>query len=112
MYKKHRQARNNFLKEMGHSCAICGVVGVHIHEIASGPYRQMAFGIRAAWLAACDYCNDHVLTDKRLWPWSRQLHRKRELDPEGFDLAAFNAIIAPRSVSIEDVSQWNDSKTN
>lgn len=45
----------------------------HVHEIACGiGGRPLAFSERLACLVACDYCNQHRLTDYTLWPVPRQ----------------------------------------
>jgi hypothetical protein len=57
----------------------------------------------------CWYCNEYVVTDKRLWPEARQLGILKRKSPGDFDLSAYNALVNPRApnrITLEDIEQW------
>lgn len=86
LQREHRQARRDFLSEFPR-CWFCGAPSTETHEIASGTgIRNLAFGLREAWAAACNHCNFHRLTDRKEYPVARQMAVKLVSDPEYFDL--------------------------
>lgn len=68
-----------------------------VHEIANGPNRCKALDKPYACLVLCWWCNGAVVTDKGVWPESRQLALLRRCTPGNFDLAAYNQLINPRA---------------
>lgn len=78
------------------------------HEIANGQHRNKAIDKPFAILVLCFHCNGHVVTDKSVWPESRQLSVLSEKRPEDYDLAAYNDLInpsAPNRITEEEVSE-------
>lgn len=99
-------------------CMICGSIRRNsllgksvlcVHEIANGPYRQKALDKPYACLVLCVYCNEFVVTDKAVWPQSRQLARLKACLADNYDLQAFNRLInpnAPNRITEDEVNAW------
>lgn len=107
LVRKHAGARRAFVNEHC-QCAVCGHSSRHpwkdkplacskvvCHEIANGQFRAMAFPEPCTWLPACRFCNEHVLTNKAVWPEARQLCLKMVRDPGRYDLAKYLNITSP-----------------
>lgn len=106
--RTYREDRKAFLVEFP-VCWFCGAKSTEVHELANGNgIRNLAFGDRAAWCAACRRCNTHELTDKAKYPIARQLAVKLLRDPNYFDLSAINAMRgrAPTATTLADVVEW------
>lgn len=75
------------------------------HEIANGTHRQKAIDKPYAILVLCWSCNSEVVTDKSLWPETRQLALLKRKAPEDYDLEAYNAIVGwgPDRITENDV---------
>lgn len=69
-------------------CALCGLQSSDIHEIACGPHRKSARGVRAALLSLCRGCHNIV----QGWPVARQLGLKILSDPEYYDRVEVNRL--------------------
>jgi hypothetical protein len=80
-----------------------------VHEILNGPLRQKSLDQPQSLLVVCGWCNCHELTDKKLWPESRQLAVLLNTSPERYDLAAHNWVAnerAPNRITQMEVEQW------
>lgn len=106
LYRAHDVERRQFEADFP-NCMFCGRYGgVSVHEIFAGSYRLLAFKVRACWLSLCSDCNCNRATDHAEFPWERQLAIKLELDPNGFDMAAVDAVLAPRRIDWAAVLNW------
>lgn len=78
------------------------------HEIANGPNRQKALDAPYAILVLCWWCNGSVVTDRRVWPESRQLAILQRLRPDVVDLPLYNRLVGRgmRRITQEDLDQW------
>lgn len=86
-------------------CQICHFRSTtDVHEIARGPARQLALGIREAWLGVCRCCHDD-LDDYSVWPIERQLAIKLLEDPAWFNPALVNELRgrAPTAITLVDI---------
>lgn len=69
--------RNDLLHEIG-QCQLPDCPGAFprhptLHEISCGTAgRKLSLSERLACLVACAYCNQHRLTDYKIWPVARQ----------------------------------------
>lgn len=106
--RAHRAARRGFLGDFP-SCWFCGERTTEVHEITRGNgIRNLAFGKRETWAAACSVCNCENLTNYAIWPLERQLCYKLCNDPAYFDLAVICEIRgrAPTAITLEDIVKW------
>lgn len=81
------------------------------HEIANGNNRDKALDKPYAILVLCSYCNCHSVTDKSVWPESRQLAVLQQRSPSNYDLQAYNALVNPRApmrIEESEVTTWRD----
>lgn len=81
-----------------------------VHEIASGPLRNIALDKRFATLVLCWRCNCEM-TNRKLWPEPRQLGLLKKSRPQDYDLAAYNRLVnenAPHRITEDEVriGQW------
>lgn len=107
MERQHQAARQNFRGEFP-TCWFCQRRPTRdTHEIAGGPARKEAYGVRCCWGAACGICNCDELTDKAKWPIARQLAVKFLMDRAHFDLRKFNHIRrGQEQIAWTDVVVW------
>lgn len=81
-------------------CQLCHrKLAQHVHEIASGPARQRALEVRAAWLSLCEGCHRRM-HDYSDFPVSRQCAVKFLADAECFDLDVINRLRGRASTAI------------
>ena len=111
-YKLIKPERD-FLDFVGGNCPICGANGLVLHHMVAGPNRWRALKERAAWLGICNVCNTGDVEDETKWPLARQCALKFLQDPEFFDLATINRLLAPEGhpsppyrITLTDVAQW------
>jgi len=90
--RKHSPARTAYKREFS-ICQCCGRKrSTDVHEIARGSaHREKAFTKPFTWLALCRDCHD-LMGDYSIWPIAKQLALKSLVDPERFDLEAFNEL--------------------
>jgi len=84
--------RRSFVERASMCMACREAPATDCHEIACGSHRDAALGERLAWLAVCRVCNCERLTDRDVWPLTRQLAVKWLHDRPHFDLLGFNAL--------------------
>ncbi len=85
------KARREYVEQAG-VCQGCGSWAVQdCHEIARGAHRSKAVYERFTWLALCSGCHDRM-DGYSIWPLEAQLALKLLVDPEYFDLVAFNRL--------------------
>lgn len=118
-----REFREARVKQAG-ECWICGHSPKHpwrdkpaelsnlcVHEIANGPLRGKSLDKPYATLVLCWYCNGHVVTNKKVWPESRQLALLLQKSPQDYDLKLYNYLVnanAPNRITQLEVEQWTE----
>lgn len=107
-------------------CELCGYSSHHhnpampvalsklaCHEIYNGASgRSLSLDKPYALLVLCQFCNQHLMTDKGLWPESRQLCLLKLRSPARYDLGAYNKLVNPRApnrTTQSDVDAWKGS---
>lgn len=98
-------ARRAYLAEH-HVCACCMAgPSTEVHELANGPGRDKALSERCAWLAVCNDCNFHKLTDKTRYPVEVQYFFKALQDAGYYDRRRVNELRGrdPESITEADV---------
>ncbi len=98
-----REAREQYRHEF-HRCQWCGTTGSEVHEIARGPGRRKALGVRAAWLHLCRDCHREIASI----PPAGQLAIKWLGDPVGYDRVTVNRLRgrADNAISEAEVLVW------
>lgn len=120
-----KQFRQQLREDVG-ECEICGANPHYrhmdkpaecselvVHEIANGPNRNKALDKSYAVLVLCSWCNQSVVTDKSVWPESRQLAELAKRRPRDFDLFAYLELTspnAPNRITISEVLQWMEEE--
>lgn len=130
---KKRQARiretqglRRELRESVGKCEICGhspslpwrdkpadCSSLVCHEISCGPLRDKSLDKPYCILVLCSFCNQHVVTNMKEWPESRQLALLARSRPASFDLTAYLELTSPRAmkrIEIDEVLQWMEEK--
>lgn len=102
-----RAERRAYLLEFP-QCVVCWMGSQCVHETACGSHRGQAIQEPSTWLATCNDCNCHQLTDYAKWPLVRQLAMKWCYDRARFDLLAFNMIRGrgPLAITMAEVIPW------
>lgn len=117
---KASETRKGLVEKHG-SCMICGVSPgrpnrtrplecsqLCCHEIANGPLRSKALDKPYAILVLCWYCNQYEVTNKKIWPESRQLSILKAKSDD-YDLTRYNTLVNPRApdrITAQEVEQW------
>lgn len=86
-------------------CWFCPGPSQGVHEIGTEGNRVKFLDAPCSWAAACNHCNQNVLTDYSLWPVVRQLAQKLRYDPDTVDLDLYNRLRGrgPNAITLGEV---------
>jgi hypothetical protein len=73
-------------------CWWCVYPAQGVHEIGAAGLRRQMLDEPCCWAAACNRCNQNVVTDYSVWPVVRQLAVKLRWNPEDYNLARYNEV--------------------
>ena len=123
---RETQGLRRDLRESVGGCEICGhspslpwrdkpfdCSSLVCHEISCGPLRDKSLDKPYCILVLCSFCNQHVVTNTKEWPESRQLAALARSRPATFDLTAYLELTSPRAmrrIEIHEVLEWMEEE--
>jgi hypothetical protein len=73
-------------------CWWCVYPSQGVHEIGAAGIRRILLPEPCSWAAACNRCNQGILTDYSIWPVVRQMAVKLRWNSEDVNLRRYNEL--------------------